>query len=470
MDGNLKSEHKTSILEFIGSRAKDFNLLYSFIRDEANATTFHKKCDNKGPTVTVIYNTKNSIFGGYVEKNWISCGTGHYIKDDKAFLFRLKSKGNDALNKFPVKESDKAFYCIDTHGPVFGSGHDLDVFRDTLSLQGNQFILNGDMQMGKTYDMGGVSVENVTDNVNTVFNVEVYSLSEPQLSSVWRVSPGWESEDLMLLKRYAESYRPPDGLDVETANILVLGPVGAGKSSLFNTVASVYRGHISDQAVSGSAEKSITSEYRMYRVRSSQKRKPLPFCLCDTMGLEESQGIDAQELSYILDGHVPDGYKFNPIRPISNEIHGFVKFPTLGQKIHCVCFVFDGNTATILSENMLEKVKNMQAKVRQKGLPQAIVLTKIDNVCSYVEEDITKVYQSKTIKNLVDKVSNIFGVPRSFILPLKNYEKEINVDKNVSILAMHTLKRLLLSAENHLFNFLDTLDVKQQEVEGRHGN
>jgi hypothetical protein len=54
--------------------------------------------------------------------------------------------------------------------------------------------------------------------------------------------------------------------------------------------------------------------------------------------------------------------------PISNEIHGFVKFPTLGQKIHCVCFVFDGSTATILPDKMLEKVKSMQAKVRQKGI------------------------------------------------------------------------------------------------------
>ncbi|XP_060598654.1 interferon-induced protein 44-like isoform X2 [Ruditapes philippinarum] len=469
MDGKLNLKHKTSIIRFIGSGAKDFHLLYSFTRDGANATTFHQKCDNKGPTVTVVYNTKDSIFGGYVEKSWTSDSTGAYVKDDRAFLFRLESNGKIALNKFPVKASDKAFYCIDTHGPVFGSGHDLDVFSDTLTAQGNQFSLNGVMKMGTTYDMGGVALDKVTDNVNTVFDVEVYSLSESPLVSVWRASTGWELEDLMLLKKYAESYAPPHGLDVETANILVIGPVGAGKSSFFNTVASVFRGHISDQAVCGSAEKSITSKYRMYRVRSSQKQKPLKFCLCDTMGLEESQGIDAQELGYVLDGHVPDGYQFNPTTPISSEIHGFVKFPTLGQKIHCVCFVFDGNTATILSEKMLEKVKSMQAKVRQKGLPQAIVLTKIDNVCSYVEEDITKVYQSETIKNLVDKVSNIFGVPRSFILPLKNYEKEIDVDTHVSILAMHTLKRLLLSTENHLFNFLDTLDVKQQEVEGRHG-
>lgn len=47
----------------------------------------------------------------------------------------------------------------------------------------------------------------------------------------------------------------------------------------------------------------------MFRVRGSQMDRPLRFCLCDTMGLEENQGISVEELAYILDGHVPDGYQ-----------------------------------------------------------------------------------------------------------------------------------------------------------------
>ena len=49
-------------------------------------------------------------------------------------------------------------------------------------------------------------------------------------------------------------------------------------------------------------------QYRMYSVRQNVLAKPLRFRLCDTRGLEESQGIDSMEISYILDGHVPDGY------------------------------------------------------------------------------------------------------------------------------------------------------------------
>ncbi|XP_045177228.2 interferon-induced protein 44-like [Mercenaria mercenaria] len=467
MEGKLGLMQKRAIERFIGTGTKEFNLLYSFTRDGATATTFHQKCDNRGPTVTVIYNTKGSVYGGYIEKSWASDTSETYYKDDRAFLFRLMSDDKVALNKFPVKNPDKAFCCNATYGPIFGSGHDLNVFNGSLTAEGTQYTLNGDTNMGSAYDMGGLSTDQVTDSIKTVRDVEVYSLSESSLAGVWRESPGWDFKDLEDLKHFAAAFAPPYGLDIDTANILILGPVGAGKSSFFNTVASVFRGHICDQAVCGSAEKSVTSKYRMYRVRSSQIEKPLKFCMCDTMGLEESQGIDIQELTYVLDGNVPDGYQFNPTTPFSNDAHGFIKSPTLGQKIHCVCFVFDGNTATILSEKMLEKIKSMQAKVRQKGLPQAIVLTKIDNVCSYVEEDVRNVYQSETIKQLVDKVSNIFGVPRSFILPLKNYEKEIDVRTDVSVLAMHTLKRLLLSTENHLFNFLDQLDKtkKQKSVD-----
>ena len=47
----------------------------------------------------------------------------------------------------------------------------------------------------------------------------------------------------------------------------------------------------------------------MYQVRRSALGKPLNFRLCDTQGLEESQGIDAHDVAYMLDGNVPDGYQ-----------------------------------------------------------------------------------------------------------------------------------------------------------------
>ena len=44
-------------------------LLYCASRESWSAFNFHRRCDNKGPTVTVI-KSNNHIFGGYTEKNW----------------------------------------------------------------------------------------------------------------------------------------------------------------------------------------------------------------------------------------------------------------------------------------------------------------------------------------------------------------------------------------------------------------
>jgi hypothetical protein len=52
----------------------------------------------------------------------------------------------------------------------------------------------------------------------------------------------------------------------------------------------------------------IFSQFRAYQVRNGPSGKPLNFRLCDSRGLEDDQGIEPQEMCYILDGHVPEKY------------------------------------------------------------------------------------------------------------------------------------------------------------------
>ena len=35
----------------------------------------------------------------------------------------------------------------------------------------------------------------------------------------------------------------------------------------------------------------------------------MKFRLCDTRGLEDGQGIDANDIAYLLDGNLPDGFQ-----------------------------------------------------------------------------------------------------------------------------------------------------------------
>ncbi|CAG2189892.1 unnamed protein product [Mytilus edulis] len=145
------------------------------------------------------------------------------------------------------------------------------------------------------------------------------------------------------------------------------------------------------------------------------------------------------------------GNPFNPSLPISQEIPGFKTSPQLSDKIHCVAFVMDSSTVDVLPEKVLERIKSLQTRLNQKGVPQVVLLTKIDKVCPIItEESVSRVFYSPIIQEVVDRVSQIMGLPRAHILPLKNYESEMELDDNVSTLALMTLQHVLRFADDYI--------------------
>ena len=64
------------------------------------------------------------------------------------------------------------------------------------------------------------------------------------------------------LKDALVAYKPAEEADVRAANILLLGQIGAGKSTFFNSVNSIFRGRITSRACSGSFEHSVTTMVR----------------------------------------------------------------------------------------------------------------------------------------------------------------------------------------------------------------
>lgn len=58
---------------------------------------------------------------------------------------------------------------------------------------------------------------------------------------------------------YIKSYTPINR-SVSKARVLLLGPIGAGKSSFYNSVNSVFRGHVTSQAISGRSSTSVTTQ------------------------------------------------------------------------------------------------------------------------------------------------------------------------------------------------------------------
>lgn len=83
-----------------------------------------------------------------------------------------------------------------------------------------------------------------------------------------------------------QSYKP-DIKTVHQARVLLVGPVGAGKSSFFNSINSLFRGNMTSQAIAGTAGMSVTSQFRTYTIKAGKGGGAIPLILCDTMGLEE---------------------------------------------------------------------------------------------------------------------------------------------------------------------------------------
>ncbi|XP_046567344.1 interferon-induced protein 44-like isoform X2 [Haliotis rubra] len=453
MERTLTKKDQKQLKRWLNAR-KDFELLYKASRDGCSNTAFHQKCNNKGPTVTVFYNTSDCVFGGYTSVSWDSANV--YRVDPTAFLFRLYFKGSSSPKKYPATNGTNAIYGHANYGPTFGSGHDIYSFNATVALSGASFPLNGSLAPGKSYVMAGDNAASLACSSLNCYDVEVYSVKDGSIinDDPWRQLTECKSK---VLKSEIETYSPIDGVKVGRVNILLVGAVGAGKSSYFNTMNSIFRGHVTSQACSGSAEHSLTTHYRKYKVRSPEG-KPLKFRLCDTRGLEEAQGMDAADVVAILDGHLPDKYMFNPALSISPDTPGYKKTPKTQDTIHCVAFVIDGCSVDVFPDKILQNMKAIQQKANQRGIPQVVILTKVDKACPHVEEDPGTLFYSPAVSELVEQVSQLIGLPRAHVLPVKNYEKEMELVDDVDVPALISLRQMLRFADDYLYNFLDEDD------------
>ncbi|XP_072563004.1 interferon-induced protein 44-like [Paramormyrops kingsleyae] len=256
------------------------------------------------------------------------------------------------------------------------------------------------------------------------------------------------------LKKSVQEYTPTIH-SVPQARILLIGAISAGKSSFFNSINSIFRGNIAVQARAGWSHFSNTTKYRTYQVRAGRDGQPLAFLLCDTMGLEQTDGggVKIEDIDSILRGHIPDNFQFNPLdawRPTDSETK--YQLP-LKDRIHCMVYVMDARTFAVMPESTLKKLQEIQKKLHSYDVPLMVLLTKVDEACPHVEKDLKNVYRSCYIKEQIYKASDCLGIPVSQVLPVKNYSHEIALDTCCDILLLTAMQQMLNFADNHLDNF-----------------
>lgn len=123
-----------------------FSLLFRKSRDGSNCSDFHRNCDNKGKTLTIIETDKGYKFGGYTPLDWES-NSGNKI-DEITFLFSLNQ-----MKKFTKIKNSRSIYVTKDFGPVFGSGTDLYINKNmntgVSDFSNGTFLNSGELTGGE---------------------------------------------------------------------------------------------------------------------------------------------------------------------------------------------------------------------------------------------------------------------------------------------------------------------------------
>ncbi|XP_039538263.1 interferon-induced protein 44-like [Pimephales promelas] len=440
---DLPEEQRKQLCGLLGN--VDLTLLYKASVHGYTASAFHQRCDRQGPTVLVAYNRSGYIFGGYTSVDYTQ--SGEQITDEEAFLFSLRHG-----TPVRIKVNSYITRLDDTGGPNFGQQlyfcyrNKPVVYHNTENLC---VFLNEPINTLKLYG-----------NVTQLTECEVYKVNQtlqvsfkekPWRNILW--TPKRRDELMELIRNYKPLMK-----SVSRVRILMIGPVGAGKSSFFNSINSVFMGHVTSKAMSGSAGTSLTTQFRTYPVKDGRERKPLPFVLCDTMGLEEQSGagLNTDDISSILQGLIPDRYKFNPKSPFQPDEQKASRPASLQEKIHCVVYVIDATKISLMSDQLEEKLSSVRSQLNSEAIPQMVLMTKVDETCPHVQNDLENIYASSYIKTKMQEVSSRLGVPVSCVLPVKNYSQELELELKCDVLLLNAIQQMLRLADDY-FDDIDTI-------------
>ncbi|XP_035272287.1 interferon-induced protein 44-like isoform X3 [Anguilla anguilla] len=277
--------------------------------------------------------------------------------------------------------------------------------------------------------------------------VEKVKVERELLESSWREVDFSVQEALV---DSVTSYKPSCD-SVSEARVLLLGPVGAGKSSFISSVHSVFTGRVTNRAMVGTASTSFTQKFQSFpiRRRGESGDQSTALVLCDAMGLGtgDMTGLTLHDVLAVIKGHAPEGHKFSSDQALRAETVGYVKKPSAREKMHCVAFVVDATKIDSYGKGMGFTFQQLRQHISDLGVHQVALLTHVDQLCPETAHDITKVYRSRLVQRTMEKAAALLGMSMSYIVPVKNYSCELDVDEHTNT--------LLLCAVQHILQYVE---------------
>ncbi|XP_062866882.1 interferon-induced protein 44-like [Trichomycterus rosablanca] len=206
----------------------------------------------------------------------------------------------------------------------------------------------------------------------------------------------WDNKDTLeqRLRRFRLSRS-----DVPYIRILIVGPVGAGKSSFIISINNAFQGRITSGAlVATTAGTSFTKEYETHYIEG-EDGSDLPFIFNDIMGLEDEEGRGAhqQDLVSALKNLVEEGHKkFLKCSLLLNQI----------TPVHWLKMTLERSTPARRSKKSSDVL----------------------HLCFFLQ---------------MQECSNLVGIPMNHIFPVKNYHEEMDTKNDMDVLILKALDQIV---------------------------
>ncbi|XP_072541360.1 interferon-induced protein 44-like [Salminus brasiliensis] len=244
--------------------------------------------------------------------------------------------------------------------------------------------------------------------------------------------------------------------EVTELRFLLFGPVGAGKSSIINTIKTIFEGHQYVNCLA--AAESTTSQTLHFDTYSMAKNGSFPFAFSDIMGLEKElqKGVSSNDIISALKGHVKDGYTFNSTIPISDGNQYYLRNPRIKDKMHCLVNVIPADKLTMMEHDFILKMKDVRKAASRMNIPQVVFLTRIDRTCQLTKDNLRNVYKSKKIREKINECSNTLGIPANCIFPVQNYHEETGIKTDINCLMLDALMQIVNWANDYVVRLSDS--------------
>mmetsp|Transcript_84399 Transcript_84399/g.103432 ORF Transcript_84399/g.103432 Transcript_84399/m.103432 type:complete len:229 (-) Transcript_84399:6-692(-) len=177
-ESNILNDNKTILMELICNQLNNNKLklsrLYSGKLDGFTTNMFHTKCDNQGPTICLIKNEYNTIFGGYTAAPWTN--KWKLTKDDTAFLYQLFPQQKVYIQKHPT--NGPATHHHDTLMCAFGDQCDLAI-KNNCNTNTKSYATASGYTLSKGSDLAG-GIDNAKYDKKYVYfrviDIEVFNV------------------------------------------------------------------------------------------------------------------------------------------------------------------------------------------------------------------------------------------------------------------------------------------------------